>query len=90
MNAIPLTSNVECKGLGNCEVSPLTRMSPAGQGSFRSFPPCTVELKIFIPGLTTKIVQVGVAKYKAPVRIEIRSSGHTIPDLLPPAVSSAK
>jgi hypothetical protein len=95
VDANPAASNIEIKGLNDCRASPVGTMNAQGQGRFKSLPSCIVELKIFISGLSARIAQVDVSKYKGPpVRIEITTSSQqvkvTFPGPPPPAVSPTR
>ena len=76
MDALPSDTAAELKGLDSCEAAGTARIAADGQGAFPTVPPCKVQLKIFITGMNTGIVQVDMGKRKIfPVQIQMRSSG---------------
>jgi hypothetical protein len=76
LNPVPADSTAELKGLDPCKAMATTRVNPDGQGRFPKVPQCKVQLRIFITGLNTGIVQVDVGKHKdSPVQIQMKSSG---------------
>lgn len=76
MNVLPADSAAELKGLDSCDAAGTTRVTSDGQGKFPTVPQCKVQLKIFITGMNTGIVQVDMGKHKESlIQIQMKSSG---------------
>jgi hypothetical protein len=73
---LPVDSAAELKGLDSCDAVATAHVAADGQGKFPTVPPCKVQLKIFITGMNTGIVQVDMGKHKeSPIQIQMKSSG---------------
>jgi hypothetical protein len=76
MDMLPTGSSIQLKGDdGTCKQLEQEQSINSDQATFTNLPVCKVKLRIYITGFDGKTVLVDLAKYKDPMRIQVKSNG---------------